>query len=31
MMKAADGRVYPVFVGQAAAQRGVHFRFNVIG
>jgi hypothetical protein len=30
MMKAADGRVYPVFVGQDAAQRGVHFRFNVV-
>jgi hypothetical protein len=31
MMKAADGRVYPVFVGQEAAQRGVQFHFNVIG
>jgi hypothetical protein len=30
IVKAADGRVYPVFVGQEAAQRGVHFRFNVI-
>ena len=30
IMKTPDGRVYPVFVGQESAQRGVHFRFNVI-
>lgn len=31
MMQAADGRFYPVFVGQEAAQRGVQFHFNVVG
>lgn len=31
MMQTADGRFYPVFVGQDAAQRGVHFQFNVVG
>jgi len=31
MMKAEDGRFYPVFVGEKAAQRGVHFQFNIIG
>jgi hypothetical protein len=30
IVRAADGRFYPVFVGQEAAQRGVHFRFNVV-
>lgn len=30
MMKTDDGRFYPVFVGQNAAQRGVHFQFNVV-
>jgi len=31
IVRAADGRIYPVFVGQEAAQRGVQFHFNVIG
>jgi hypothetical protein len=31
MMKTADGRFYPVFVGQDAAQRCVHFHFNIVG
>jgi hypothetical protein len=31
MMKSADGRFYPVFVGQEAAQRCVHFQFNIVG
>ena len=31
MMKNEDGRFYPVFVGEEAAQRGVHFHFNVVG
>jgi len=26
-----DGRVFPVFVGQEAAQRGVHFVFMCVG
>lgn len=25
------GRFFPVFVGEAAVQAGVHFHFNVIG
>ena len=31
MMLTADGRFYPVFVGQEAVQRGVQFHFNVVG
>lgn len=27
----AEGRHFPVFVGQDAVQAGVHFRFNVVG
>lgn len=27
----ADGRCYPVFIGQQAMQAGVHFHFNVVG
>lgn len=26
-----DGRCFPIFVGQEAAQRGVHFHFNLVG
>ncbi|CAB5221013.1 hypothetical protein UFOVP247_70 [uncultured Caudovirales phage] len=26
-----DGRFFPVFIGQEAIQRGVHFQFNVVG
>ena len=26
-----EGRYFPVFLGQAAIQAGVHFNFNVIG
>lgn len=26
-----QGRFFPVFVGQDAAQAGVHFHFNVVG
>lgn len=31
MMRTDDGRWFPVFIGQEAAQRGVHFHFNVVG
>ena len=31
IMKADDGRVFPVFVGQEAVQQGVHFNFHVVG
>ena len=31
MMNADDGRFFPVFVGESATARGVHFHFNVIG
>lgn len=30
-MQAEDGRWFPVFVGQEAAQYGIHFHFNVVG
>ena len=26
-----NGRFFPVFVGEVAAQHGVHFHFNVVG
>lgn len=29
VMRTEDGRLYPVFVGEAALQYGVHFRFCV--
>lgn len=25
------GRFYPVFIGERAIERGIHFHFNVIG
>ena len=31
MMRTDDGRWFPVFIGQEAAQRGVHFHFNIVG
>jgi len=31
IMKSDDERYFPVFVGTAALQRGVHFKFNVVG
>lgn len=31
IMKTEDGRFFPVFVGQEAAQRAVHFHFHVVG
>lgn len=31
IMKNEENRFFPVFVGEAAAQRGVHFHFHVIG
>lgn len=31
IMRHDDGRYFPVFVGQSAVDRGVHFHFNVIG
>lgn len=31
MMTNVEGRFFPVFVGQEATQRGVHFHFNVVG
>lgn len=27
----ADGRCFPIFVGEASAQAGVHFHFNLVG
>lgn len=31
IMRTPEGRFFPVFVGQAAIQHGVHFQFNVVG
>lgn len=31
MMTNIEGRFFPVFVGEAGAQRGVHFHFNIVG
>ena len=31
MMTNTAGRFFPVFVGQDAVQRGVHFHFNIVG
>lgn len=31
IMKSDDDRYFPVFVGAAALERGVHFKFNVVG
>lgn len=31
IMKSDDGRFFPVFVGEEAVQRGVHFNFHVVG
>lgn len=31
IMKTDDGRFFPVFVGQEAVHRGVHFQFHVVG
>ena len=31
IMTSEDGRFFPVFVGEAAMQDGVHFHFNVVG
>ena len=31
IMKSDDERYFPVFVGAAALERGVHFKFNVVG
>lgn len=31
IMPSEDGRFFPIFVGQEAMQRGVHFHFNVVG
>lgn len=30
IMTNEEGRFFPVFVGQEAAQNGVHFHFNVV-
>ena len=30
IMTHTDGRFFPVFVGERALQKGVHFHFNVI-
>lgn len=27
----ATGRYFPVFVGERAIQRGIHFRFHIVG
>lgn len=31
MMRTENGRWFPVFVGEEAIGRGVHFQFNVVG
>ena len=31
IMQGEDGRFFPVFIGEAAVQAGVHFKFNVVG
>ena len=31
IMQNAEGRFFPVFIGEKAVQEGVHFHFNVIG
>ena len=31
IMTNEEGRFFPVFVGEAAMQDGVHFHFNVVG
>jgi len=31
IMKTEEGRYFPVFVGMAAIEAGVHFHFNVVG
>lgn len=31
VQRSDDGRFFPVFVGERAIQRGVHFHFNVVG
>jgi hypothetical protein len=31
IMQNDEGRFFPVFVGQEAAQEGIHFHFNVVG
>lgn len=31
MMRTEDGRFFPVFIGEAAMQRGVHFHFHIVG
>lgn len=31
LMQTAEGRWFPVFVGQEAVSHGVHFRWNVVG
>lgn len=30
IQRTADGRFFPIFIGQAAAQAGAHFHFNVV-
>ena len=31
VMTSEDGRFFPVFIGEAAVQAGVHFNFHVVG
>ena len=31
IMRTAEGRFFPVFVGESAALDGVHFHFNIVG
>jgi hypothetical protein len=31
VIKTDDGRFYPLFIGEAAVQAGVHFHFCVVG
>lgn len=30
VMQHDDGRFFPVFIGQSALDRGVHFHFNIL-
>jgi len=31
MIEEKTGRWFPVFIGQEAAQNGIHFHFNIVG
>jgi hypothetical protein len=31
IMRTPEGRFYPIFVGNAAVEAGIHFHFHVVG